>query len=325
MTPHSFFLLPQEFKSGYRILAASSKQKCTSQHCSMKFKDVNMKPSYVKTRFVALLVLVIPAMLSMNSIVVALTPTQVADKSLDIERYSDEPLELIEIKIRHQPIKDKVARKSWNNGVGLDTVTFKEQDGWFRYLHVKLRNVSGKPIYGVRAHLFFKPPHTKTLFSLPLAGSTQLGQGILEPGADITLMVTEQAWSLTSDILKHYDMNPDQVPVSFGVDVVRFSDDLQWSKGQMLRRDPASPNRWIAAGCHAAWRLPSVSGIDFSRSAMKHRKRDGVRSRRAGSANARYCRLCMERSSISNCSHSFGLQRSNFVDGEEESEYVERN
>jgi len=35
--------------------------------------------------------------------------------------------------------------------MGLDTVKFKEKEGWFKHLKVRLRNVSGKPIYGLRA------------------------------------------------------------------------------------------------------------------------------------------------------------------------------
>ena len=203
-----------------------------------------MRFSYLNTRFAPLL-LVIPTMLLMNSVGVALASTgQDADKSLDIERYADEPLELIELRIGDQPIEDKIAMKFRHNSGGADTVSFKQRDGWFRHLQVRLRNVSSKPIYGVRAHLIFGPSDTKTLYSLPLAGSTQLRRGVLLPGADITLTVTEQAWNLTADILKHYGVNPDLAPVSFGIDVVQFSD-LQWSKGQMLRRDPENSNRWI--------------------------------------------------------------------------------
>jgi hypothetical protein len=205
-----------------------------------------MKYSYLNTRLFALLVLVVLSMLLMTSPGLALTSTrQDADKSLDIERYPDEPLELVELKVRDQPIKDKIATKSRHNSFGQDTVTFKEREGWFKHLQVRLRNVSGKPIYGVGAHLFFRPSDTKTFYSLPLVGFTQLGRGVLEPGADITLAVTEQAWSLTADILKQFGVNPDVAPVSFGIDVVRFSDGLQWSKGQMLRRNPDNPNRWI--------------------------------------------------------------------------------
>ncbi len=205
-----------------------------------------MKYSYLNTRFVALLVLVIPSMLLMNSVVVAHTsPIQDADKSLDIERYPDEPLELVELKIADQPIKDKIATKWRHNSIGQDTVTFKEREGWFRHIQVRLRNVSGKTIAGVGANLYFRPSEARVLYSLPLAASTQLGQGVLEPGADITLTVTEQAWSLTADILKRYDVNPDLAPVSLGVDAVRFGDGLQWRRGHLLRPDPDNAYRWI--------------------------------------------------------------------------------
>ncbi len=204
-----------------------------------------MKYSYLNTRFVALLVLVIPSMLLMNSVVVAHTsPIQDADKSLDIERYPDEPLELVELKIGDKPIKEKIATKWRHDSFGQDTVTFKGQEAWFRHLQVRLRNISGKPISGVGAYLYFRSSQPKTLYSLQLAASTQLAQGVLEPGADITLTVTEQAWSLTSLILKHYDVNADLLAVMFGVNVVQFGDGLQWSKGQILRRDTDNPNTW---------------------------------------------------------------------------------
>ncbi len=209
-----------------------------------------MNFSYLNTRFVAPLILAILSMLLMNSVGVALTSTgqastgQDADKSLDIERYADEPLELVELKIGDQPIKDKIATKFRLNSQGVDTVSFKQRDGWFRHLQIRMRNVSGKPIYGVRAHLRFRPSGTDNIYSVPLAGFTQLRQGVLEPNADITLSVTEQAWGLTEDIRKQFGVNPDLTPVSFGIDIVQFSD-LQWSKGHMLRRDPEHPNRWI--------------------------------------------------------------------------------
>ena len=164
-----------------------------------------------------------------------------AQKSLNIERYGDEPLQLIGLKIGSQSIADKIAHDAHLNSAGIDTITFKEHDGWFRNLEFRLRNISGKPIYGVRSHLFFRPSETKTVYSLPLAAFTQSGQGVLEPGGEITLTVTEQAWTLTAEILKYYDVDPDKTVVSFGVDAVQFSDNEQWTKGRMLRHTPTSP------------------------------------------------------------------------------------
>jgi hypothetical protein len=182
--------------------------------------------SFLNRRFVALL-----AILLMNLVAFA----QDGDKSLNIERYGDEPLQLVGLKIESQSITDKLPVTARHNSVGVDTITFNQRDGWFRNLEVKLRNVSGKPIYGVSSHLFFRPSETKTVYRLPLAGLTQAGQGVLEPGGEITLIVTEQAWRLTEEILKYYDVDPDKTVVSFGVDVVQFSDNEQWSKGRMLR------------------------------------------------------------------------------------------
>jgi hypothetical protein len=85
-----------------------------------------MKYSYLNARSVALLLLVIPSLLLMNSGVVAHTsPIQDADKTLDIERYPDEPLELVELKIGDQPIKDKIATK-WRH----DDSFGNEPDPW---------------------------------------------------------------------------------------------------------------------------------------------------------------------------------------------------
>ncbi len=207
-----------------------------------------MKSMSQESKRAARLVLLTFLVFLMSSEGVALQSTvQDADKSLDIERFADEPLEMVELKIGTQSLKDRIATKfPRQNGVGIDTISFKERDGWFRQLQVKLRNVTSKPIYGVRAHLYFRPSGSDTLYSLPITGFTQLGQGVVEPGAEITLVVTEQAWTLTADILKTHSVNPDLVPVSFGIDVVQF-DDLQWSKGRMLRKDPQNPNRWITS------------------------------------------------------------------------------
>lgn len=185
-------------------------------------------------RFVAALVLVFPAIVLMNLVTFA----QDGDKSLNIERYGDEPLQLVGLKIGSQSITDNLQNYSRHNSVGVDTITFNQRDGWFRNAEVKLRNISGRPIYGVSAHLFFQPSETKTVYRLPLAGLTQAGQGVLEPGGEITLIVTKQAWSLTEEILRYYDVDPNKSVVSFGVDVVQFSDNEQWSKGKRLRLDP---------------------------------------------------------------------------------------
>jgi hypothetical protein len=171
--------------------------------------------------------------------------SQDAEKSLEIERHANEPFKLVEFKVGEQPIEDKIAIKYRRNDVGLDTVTFKELDGWFKRVSIKLRNVSGKQIYGVRAFLYFRPSHTRMLYSLPLMASSQLGHCVVEPNSEITLAVTDQAWTLTTNILKQHGVDPDLASVRFSLETVWFSNELQWRRGLLLHRDPDNPNRWI--------------------------------------------------------------------------------
>ena len=166
------------------------------------------------------------------------------EKSLDIERYSDQPLELTDLKVGEQRITDGIATKSILGGMAVDTIAFKESNGWFKHVLFRFRNVSGRPILGVQAYLYFQPPDTHTIYSLPLVASTALKEGVVQPGKEVILTVTDQAWSLTSAILERYKVNPDLVPVRFAIGIVRFSDDLRWSGGQFLRQDPGNPYRW---------------------------------------------------------------------------------
>jgi len=213
------------------------------QGSSPHFSEIDMKHSHISKLLVPLALLIVSGLL-VDSIHARQSPAQDAEKSLDIERYANEPLELIELKIGEQPLKDRITIKSRRNDEGLDSVKFKASDGWYKQVWIRMRNVSDRPIYGVVAQLYFQPSYTRTLFSLPLAASTRLKQGVLEPGADIILTVSDQAWSLTADILKQHGVEPDLASVKFRIDMVRFGDDLQWSKGHQLRRDPDNPNRW---------------------------------------------------------------------------------
>ena len=128
----------------------------------------------------------------------------------------------------------------------MDIVRFREIDGWYKRLWARFRNVSGQPIYGLNAYLYFKPTGTQTLFSLPLTRSRQVKGGPLQPGDEIDFTVSDRAGNLVVNILKQYGANPDLASVTFSVQNVIFSEDLQWSKGHLLSRDPDNPNRWTA-------------------------------------------------------------------------------
>ena len=61
-------------------------------------------------------------------------PAQEPDRVLEIERYPDEPVQLVDLRIGTQSVKDHIKPKfkdpasKW----ATDRVTFKEKDDWFK-------------------------------------------------------------------------------------------------------------------------------------------------------------------------------------------------
>lgn len=158
---------------------------------------------------------------------------QVVEKSLDIERYPDEPLELVDLKVGDQSVKNKIGVKRRRDREGLDEVKFHETDEWFKRVRIRLRNVSGRPIIGLRVYLYFEPPLTKTLFRVQLTNPRQLQSEPLEPGAEIDLVVEDKSWRQTEGILNQYGANANLAAVTLSMDIVAFSDGSQWYRGSL--------------------------------------------------------------------------------------------
>src|SRR5947208_14473463 len=68
--------------------------------------------------------------------------TQDPEKSLDIERHLNEPLELVDLKVSEQSVKSDIQIKRRKDGEGLDNVKFQDRGEWFRRVKVRLRNIS---------------------------------------------------------------------------------------------------------------------------------------------------------------------------------------
>src|SRR5438094_1188656 len=67
---------------------------------------------------------------------------QNTEKSLDIERYPKEPLELVDLQVSELSIKNMIVVRSRRDTEGLDNVRFSDTDEWFRRVWVRLRNIS---------------------------------------------------------------------------------------------------------------------------------------------------------------------------------------
>lgn len=179
------------------------------------------------------------------------SPPQDVEKKLEIQRHANEPLELVDLMVSQKSVKSKIKVKYRNadeGKEGLDKVEFEDTDEWFKRVRIRLRNVSGISIIGLRVYLYFQPPPTKTLFRVELTNPRQLQSEPLETGAEIDLAVEDQSWKQTKGILDQYGADANLAAVTHSIDIVAFSDGSQWHRGHILRRDPNNPNRWIPTG-----------------------------------------------------------------------------
>jgi hypothetical protein len=165
-----------------------------------------------------------------------------AEKSLDIERYADEPLELVDLRVGSNSVKGGITTKVRRNAEGLDNVKFTETADWHRRVSLTLRNISAKTVTGLRAYLYFKAAGSGQLFRMQLEQAAP--KAPTAPGGEINVMVGAQTWGLVTNLIKQKGVDPDQAEVRLAVEAVMFSDDSQWYEGMLLHRDPASPNTW---------------------------------------------------------------------------------
>ena len=171
--------------------------------------------------------------------------SQIPEKSLDIERYPDEPLELVNVRIGVKSVKAEVKPKSrYRYHEGLDNAKFSEQGDWHKRVSLTLRNVSGKPVIGLRAYLYYKAAGSGQLFRLPLEYRKDLVKKPLAPGAELDVKVDPQLWAVIANLIRSQGEDPDLAGVTLAVESVMFTSESQWYRGRLLHRDPYSPDVW---------------------------------------------------------------------------------
>jgi len=195
------------------------------------------------------------------------------NKVLEIERYPDEPLQLVDLRIGTQPVKDRIKPKFKDNisKWGIDSVKFNEKDDWFKRVSITLRNTSDKPIYGVQGYLFFKPLGYPMIFSLSLSASKELRHDPLQPGAEIELSVNQGLLNLTLADLKNHGADVKHADLSISLDTVIFTEELRWYRGKLLRPDAVVPGKWVPADqpVAATGNKPSVKAASYVPASFK--------------------------------------------------------
>ena len=111
-------------------------------------------------------------------------------------------------------------------------------------MKVTLRNVSGRPIYGLITRLAFKPADQEILFGMALTHKRDLRRKPLQPNEEIDLDVTEESFNRSMSRMPQHGVNADGAVISLSVDSAMFADDLMWSRGDLLQRDPNNHRKW---------------------------------------------------------------------------------
>jgi hypothetical protein len=168
------------------------------------------------------------------------------EKSLEIQRHGNEPLELVDLKISDQSLKGKIKTKARRGDDGEDSVRFQETEDWPKRIRIRLRNVSGKTVIGLSAHLYLKLPGLPVQFGVELTGPSRALEATgLQPGEEIESTVDQGSWDRTVERIKRYGSDIRLAAISLSVELVAFKDGLQWHQGHMVHRDPYDPNRYI--------------------------------------------------------------------------------
>lgn len=172
------------------------------------------------------------------------------EKSLNIERYPNEPVELVDITIREISVKEKIKTKlrDARNRPVLDRVSFKEHNDWFKHVRIRLRNVSNRSICGLEVNLYFQPAEIRWVFSMDLKprSARSLFKQPLASGEEIDLEISEDSMNQAVQRMFQNGVDLDQSKAYLSVHTVYFSEDFGSGQGSFMRRDPYNPNNWQA-------------------------------------------------------------------------------
>ena len=171
---------------------------------------------------------------------------EVGEKSLVIERYPGEPLQLVDLKVSGQSVKQHITAKNrYENKWGTDIVKFTENDDWYKRVSLTFRSVADKPIRKVEAYLLFEHAGDKKRFGMELTSSRNLFQSPLQPGEEVELTLADRDLELIGQMMKSSGVDANNCSVSFSLDSAIYSEKLRWYRGALLHPDPEVPNKWI--------------------------------------------------------------------------------
>ncbi|HEX8566920.1 MAG TPA: hypothetical protein VF648_14850 [Pyrinomonadaceae bacterium] len=173
---------------------------------------------------------------------------QDVERSLDIERYNNEPYEIVDVYADGKTLNDKIKSKIKYGKEGLDNAKFKDKNGWYNRIKVRVRNISPNQIISIAGTLILEHPLLPMKYGLFITPARDLNQEPLKPGEEIDLQVDEIQIKKIKELLlrEGADENVPVVRVIMGN--VLFTKTYLWGKGRFFRKDPNNPDKWNPVG-----------------------------------------------------------------------------
>lgn len=172
--------------------------------------------------------------------------TDEQDRLIEVPSFPTQPVRITSVKTRKGELK--VGEK------------FKDTDGWFKGLTIRIKNVSDKPVNYVSALVtFIRPKEQREEGRLPfgerltygispvdLNGSATPGPApSIPPGESIELGLPETDSEEYTAMLKRLAF-PDAIKrIEISLQEVGFEDGVLWSGGRFWRRDPSNLNKYV--------------------------------------------------------------------------------
>ena len=175
-------------------------------------------------------------------------PGQRTVRQYPAEPGSQSPLEVVSVKVKGEAVEPG---RPFTGG-----------DDWLAGLTIKLKNVADKPISFVDRRLLFPTPAGDKRKSVGLLGLLRYGcwpgypcypdasgsdKQIL-PGQTQDIELTEEAYKRLESSLAQLGARTPVESAEFEIDSAFFDDDTRWSRGFILKRDPAEPNKYKTVG-----------------------------------------------------------------------------
>jgi hypothetical protein len=168
--------------------------------------------------------------------------TQNSARVIDKAIVPSQPAELMEIRNNH----GKVFKQG----------KIEDDNEWMDGLTVALKNTSDKAINYAEVELFFpKVENSSDSQEPPLAyflyfGTREMPDATtprpsIKPGEVAELTLTAERYGVLKRALQELKYSRGIKKVKMSLKVVIYEDDLMWNLGELMRRDPGDPHKWV--------------------------------------------------------------------------------